>query len=311
MEPRYTPPRWKEQENGNWMLPALLFVLLLISVGFNIYLYTTRDTMEVRYETRMDSVITQRVNIEKELSYTSTELDKYKGISEKLDSLVNEGNRRIELQEEKIREIMRQQGNSAAANKKLQEELAELKRLKEEYLERIDQLLTENNELREQTRKLDSTVAALNYQRASLEKKVTVASALKAEYVEVKPLKKRNNGKYLETSLARKTNRINICFNVLDNRTAEPGEKTIYVRVIAPDDKVIGNRSMGSSSFMTAETNEELLYTMRKVISYDRNRQEVCTFYEEEEDKQFAAGLYTIEIYVDGYLAASTNYTLR
>lgn len=293
------------------MLPALLVLLLIASVILNIYQYRTHNRMEVRSEMRMDSVITQRVNIEKELSITSSELDKYKGISAKLDSVVTEGQGRISQQEEKIRNMMRVQGSNSAMTEKLRRELEELKRLKEEYLERIDNLLTENNELREKTRKLDSTVAALSVQRTTLEKRISAASALKAESPEVTSLRRKNNGRYSETALARRTNRLDICFYLPDNRAAEPGERSVYVRILSPENKVIGNRSMGSSSFMTPGTNEELLYTVRKVIDYNNKRQQVCTFYEEEEAKSFPPGQYSIEIYVDGYLASTTSYTLR
>jgi hypothetical protein len=303
-------PAWKEYRNGS-MLPALLLVLLLASVAINIYQHYNHRSDEVTYETRMDSVVTQRVSIEKELGLTSTELNKYKGISEKLDSIVNEGNSRIALQEEKIRDLMRAQGSSAALNQKLMKELAELKRLRDEYLERIDQLLTENNDLREKTRKLDSTVAALNTERTTLEKKIAVASVPGTEYITTKSLKRRNNGKYAETSLARKTNRLNICFQVMPSRVAEQGEKTIYIRIITPDNKVIGSRSTGSNSFMEAETNEELLYTVRKVVSYSGQQQEVCAWYEEEGNEHFPAGQFTTEIYVDGYLTTSSQFTLR
>lgn len=302
-------PAWKEYRSGS-ILPAMLLVLLLASVGLNIYQHYNHRSDEVVFETRMDSVITQRVNIEKELSVTSTELNKYKGISEKLDSLVNEGNDRIAKQQEKVRDIMRQQGTSAAMNKKLREELDELKRLRDEYLERIDHLLTENYDLRERTRKLDSTVAALNTERTTLKKKIEVASVPKAEYIIVKSLKRRNSGKYAETSLARKTNRLNICFQLLPNRVAEPGEKTIYIRILTPDNKMIGNRAGGSNSFMEAETNEERLYTIRKVASYNSEQQEICTWYEDD-NMTFPTGQYTIEIYIDGYFTGSSTFTLR
>lgn len=303
-------PGWKEYRSGS-MLPMVLIVLLFLSVALNIYQHYNHNADEVRYETRMDSVVTQRVNIERELGLTSTELDKYKGISTKLDSLVNEGNLKIAKQEEKIRDLARAQGNSAAMNQKLRKELEELKRLKDEYLERIDQLLTENDELRERTRKLDSTVAALNTQRSSLEKKVAVASVPRAGSIRITTLKKKNNGKYAETSLAKKTNRLNICFNLLENKITEPGEKTVYIRIVTPDDKVIGNRSTGSSSFMEAETNKELLYTIRKVINYNNLEQEVCTFYEEDESMRLPAGQYLTEVYIDGYLVSSYSFTLR
>jgi predicted nuclease with TOPRIM domain len=224
---------------------------------------------------------------------------------------VDEGNARIGEQEEKIRQLLKESGNSAAANKKLRAELQELKRLRDEYLERIDKLLTENTELRERTRTLDSTVAALKTQRGTLEAKVSIASIPRAEYMNVTALKKRNNGRYSETSLARRTNRIDLCFQLLANRAAEPGEKAVYIRIISPDEKVLGNRSTGSSSFMEAETNEELLYTARKEIDYRYANQEVCLFYEEEEDKTFVPGQYVAEVYVDGYLSGKGVFTLR
>jgi TolA-binding protein len=310
MELHDNNPGWKEYRRGS-LLPAILILLLLGSIAMNIYQHYNHNADEVRYETRMDSVVTQRVNIEKELGLTSGELDKYKGISDNLDSIVNEGNKRIADQEEKIRELVKAQGNSTARNKKLEKELAELKRLKEEYLERIDQLLTENQELKDKTRKLDSTVTALTVQRRSLEKKIAAAAVPRTAEITVKSLKRRNNGKFAETSLAKKANRLNVCFYMLDGKISEPGEKTVFIRIITPDEKVIGNRSTGSNSFMEAETNKELLYTIRKTIDYNNERLEVCTGYEEEKGGQLPAGQYTVEVYIDGYLTSSAAFTLR
>ncbi|MBL7923565.1 MAG: hypothetical protein JNL88_05160, partial [Bacteroidia bacterium] len=188
-----------------------------------------------------------------------------------------------------------------------QQELAELKKLRDEYLERIDALLVENEQLKKEKNELSSTVETLT---KNLESTVNAASVLRAEYLKVSAYKKRNNDKYVTTAMAKRANKIETCFTLLENKIARAGEKVVHLRVIEPGGKVLGNRAEGSSSFRKAGSSEELLYTSVKTLSYTNDKQDVCLDWEEK-DRVFTSGTYMLEIYVEGYLSGVSSLVLR
>ena len=250
----------------------------------------------------MDTLVVERVNVEKELSDTKIELEKYRGISANLDSLLNEAQAKIDEQAKKIRGLGAQSKNMKDLNEKMKQQLADLQMLRDEYLGRIDSLLMANKQLQNEKEELTSNVASLS---KNLESTVATASVLKAEYIKASTFKRRDNGKYVETALAKRTHKMDICFDVLDNKIAKPGSRNVYVRITEPGGKPVGNRATGSGTFKTT-AGEEIMYAATTTIDYKGIKiSKVCMSYEEKEDKMFAAGTYMIEVYIDGTLAGA------
>jgi DNA repair exonuclease SbcCD ATPase subunit len=292
-----------EKKNNN----RIWIILLALSAILNIYQWQDKNTVVAELETRNDSLMTAKMDIEKELGETYQELNQYKGINERLDSLLAEANGNIEQQRSRIEQLLKNEKNSAALNKKLRAELEDLKKLRDEYLDKIDKLLVENEQLKAQNQELASTVESLS---KNLESTVNQAAVLKSEYVRVKAFRKRGSTKYSETAMAKKTNKLEVCFSILDNKFAKAGEKNVYLRVVEPGGKTMGNRSSGSSTFTIAGTQEEVQYTSTTTMNYNNERQDLCLNWEEAE-RVYAPGTYVIEIYVDGSLSAATSYVLK
>lgn len=284
-----------------------MLILLLLSVGLNIWLYISKSNIQEAYRIEKENLVTANLDIEKELNDTYSELNQYKGINNQLDSLLKEANGKVDEQKSRIQELIRKEGNTAKLNKQLLAELADLRKMKDEYLERIDALLVENEQLKKEKTDLSSTVENLT---KNLESTVNTASMLRAEYVKVNAYKKRSSDKYSSTAMARRTNKIETCFTVLENKIAKSGEKMVYLRLIEPGGKILGNRSEGSSSFKKAGSSEELLYTISKALDYKNANEDVCVSWEET-DRVFTTGTYMIEIYIDGNLSGVTSLNLR
>jgi hypothetical protein len=258
---------------------------------------------------KTDSLITARVDVEKELDATSEELNKYKGINARLDSLLLQANNDIEAQKERIDRITRSERNTRALNAKLQQELEEVKKMRDSYLEKIDELLVENENLKKAKEDLTSTVESLS---KNLENTVNTASVLKGEYVKVTALKKKSSGKYSATAMARRTNKMDVCFTVLENKIAQPGDKKVYLRIVEPGGKTMGDRAGGghSGSFTVPGTGQEVLYSAVGDLKYDNSRQDYCISHEESE-RIFTPGTYLIEVYIDESLSVAASYVLK
>ena len=285
----------------------LWIILLLLSVGLNIYQWQNHSTAINTYEQKVDTLVVERVNVEKELSETRAELEKYRGISANLDSLLNEAQAKIDAQAKKIRTLGSQEKNIKVLNEQMKQQLADLQTLRDDYLGRIDSLLMINKQLATEKEQLTGQNQSLS---KNLETTVATASVLKSEYIKVHSYKRRGSGKFVETAIAKRTHKLEVCFDILDNKITKQGEKTVYLKITEPGGKPIGNRGTGSGSFTTA-TGEEIMYAASVNITFDGAKQNLCMNYEEQEDKKFAPGTYMIEVYIDGNLSGAGSYVLR
>jgi len=220
---------------------------------------------------------------------------------------LNEAQAKIDEQAKKIRSLGANEKDLKKLNEKLKQQLADLQVLRDEYLTRIDSLLMANKQLVAEKEQLTSTNQNLT---KNLETTVATASELKSEYIKVQSFKRKGSGKYVETALAKRTHKLTACFDVLDNKIAKTGEKTVYLKITEPGGKPIGNKSTGSSTFKTS-SGEEVMYAVSTTINYAGVKQNVCMNYEEQEDKMFPAGTYMIEVYIDGNLSGAGTCVLR
>ena len=282
-------------------------ILLLLSVVLNIYQWRNHSTSVNMYEQKVDTLVVERVNVEKELSDARAELEKYRGISANLDSLLNEAQAKIDEQAKKIKSIGANEKNLKSLNAQMKQQLADLQILRDDYLGRIDSLLMVNKQLVTEKEQLTGQNQSLS---KNLETTVATASILKSEYIKVNSFKRRSSGKYVETALARRTHKLEVCFDILDNKITKQGEKTVYMKITEPGGKPIGNRGTGSGSFTTA-SGEEILYATSSNITFTGAKQNLCMNYEEQEDKKFAPGTYLIEVYIDGNLSGAGSCVLR
>lgn len=287
----------------------VLISLLLASLVLNIYQFYERGQRATTYEGTIDSMAIDQAEVDRQLQLTKAELEQYRGRSEQLDSLLNDANGKIAQQEERINALLRQGKKNSNVNAELRKELEELKKLKDQYLEEIDRLITENKRLQSENDSLSVELSSNVSVRNKLEATLKVAEQLRADRVKVTPMKKRAiGGKAVPTSLAKKTERIDVCFAVLENAVASKGEKTISTRIISPNGKPLGGTSMGS--FRNAETGEEMQATSNQRISYDGSTKDMCLTWEDE-DTELEKGEYGVEIYIDGVLVFSSSFKLE
>jgi DNA repair exonuclease SbcCD ATPase subunit len=297
-----------ENQKQNKSTQYLLIALLLLSLIGNVFQYTSNKEEVAVRDSKIDTLVTVQVELEKELVSTGAELESYRGIAANLDSLLDDANGKIAAQEAKIKKLLSSEKSGEKLNKKLQAELAELRKLKEQYLEKIDQLITENEQLKKENEEKAAAITKLNEEKTGLQSKVATASQLKAEYVKVASFKKKSSGKFVETSLAKRTNKIDVSLTVMDNKVAEPGDKMIYVVVKEPTGKVLAGASM--AKFTAAETNEEIAATASYKIAYNGQKQDVKVSFETDE-RNLTAGNYTVDVYIDGTLVNTSTYILR
>jgi len=294
-------------ESKQKRLTLLLIILLALSIIGNLMQMRKQGQTIETHEIKIDSMVEVRVELEKELSSIEMELEKYRGISSNLDSMLNDANEQLAKQEQKIRKLIANEKDAKKLNSKLKTELAELKRNRDEYLEKIDQLITENNLLKSQNESLNASVNTLTDEKRNLQQKVNTASTLQAEYLQIGAFKKKGSGKYIETSIAKRTNKIDICFTVLENKIAKPGDRTAYAVVTEPSGKILA--AYTKTEFTTAD-GQTIAATASQVFSYKNEKANMCLNFENEA-RILSPGTYNVEIYLDGIIVANSAFALK
>jgi len=221
------------------------------------------------------------------------------------DSLIARLNKEQERAEELLKELKRTKANSSAEILRLKKELATVRAVLRDYIRQVDSLQQINQTLigerdlaradAERTRAENTSIQAQNSQ---LNEKVAIAAQLNATSVSVSPLKK--NGKTAKKS--KDITRFCVSFTITRNVTAEAGNRTLYVRLLKPNQQVAGqagtfnyeNRSIGYSASKTIEyTGQETRVTIYVPIS-----------------EFLSSGTYSAYIFADGQMIGSGSVSL-
>jgi predicted nucleic acid-binding Zn-ribbon protein len=295
------------EPNKNKSTLTILLLLLIASIGVNIYQYKSHSSAVVSHINMVDSLKNDQANVERELTSVSMELEKYRGIAGNLDTLLNDANGKLAAQEAKIRKLLSSEKNSQKLSAELKVQLAELYKLRDEYLEKIDVLLAENQALKNENADLNESVNDLNEQKNLLESKVLTASQLKVEYVKMASFKKKGSGRFTESVLAKLTNKIESCFTIMDNKISTSGDKMAFLVIVAPNGKPL--LGFTKAEFKNAQ-GETVFATASQKVNYTGEKQNLCLAYENDE-RILESGTYTIEIYMEGSLVHQSAYILR
>lgn len=294
-----------EKSNNNKNLIILLALLLLISFIGNIIFFNQKTTLKTESKIiteELDSVINTKAELTVTLQNTSNELQKYIGISVKLDSVIVEANDKIKAQENKIANLTKNAKNSKELTAQLQEEIASLKKLKEEYLDKIDDLLISNARLKSEKLALINTNTKLN-------EKLALGEQLIADNITVKPIKKNLFGKYTQTAMANKTKKLEICYAVLANKLVKSGEQKIFIRIMTPDGVTIIDKEAGSGQTNNPEYNIIMDYTVLDYINYKNDKFNNCL--EWDATYKYSRGTYIVGIYSENNLMGTATFSLK
>lgn len=295
----------KEKKNSSRGTVTVLLVLLLLSLGGNVWQYlNTKDVIVEREKvvSELDTLNERKLELEREFTAVSTELEQFRGRSVEMDSLLAEADRKIEEQKKQIYGLIEQKKDYQI----LQARYADLQKLKNSYLEEIDRLLAENKELKYQNVTLAVKVDKLSEEKADLSEKVNYASALKIQNVRLTPYKTMAKGKQKEVEKANKADRVSIQFTVLPNKLSTVGPKTAYIRIINPSGLVIADINESNKKFV-ARDGKEMNFSRQITFEYDGTASTREINWEQE---VFSAGTYKIEIYIDGDYAGGESVQL-
>jgi len=308
----------EQKQDRKTLLWAALAVLLLLNLVLVYFIYHEKQENLAK-----DEIITAKteevLSIKTKLDSISTELDikiaEIQKLGGSVDSLVA-----LKAQLEKDKKELKNANTYSAANYNqkiknyeavLSEKDGEIARLKQE----LGIATTKNEELNQKVTGLESekqlladSVSTYSAQNKELVEKVTLASALHAESVNVNAVsskgKEREGGKYK----AKRIDKLRVNFKLAENAVAKQNEKDIYLRVLDPDGAVLSDMATGSGSFMF--NGKELIYSSKQTVSFTNTGQSVDIFYGRG-GIPMKDGKYAIELYSEGFKIGEGDFTVK
>ena len=206
-----------------------------------------------------------------------------------------------------LEELRTVKSSNATEIRRLNKELATLRKILVGYVNQIDSLDRINKRqqqvIADVTQKYNTAsqqISTLSKEKENLDKKVTLAAQLDVTNIRIEPRNKRGK-------VAKKVKdivKLAISFTVVKNITAENGERTIYIRITKPDNDALTKSASNTFSY----ENRTLTYSIKKYIEYNGEEQNVNVFWDVEEF--LYAGNYRLDIFEGGNLIGSQKFTL-
>lgn len=240
---------------------------------------------------------------------------------ENMTSLYSEANADNELANEKLIEAQTRLDSLMKELKTSKLTVSALLKYKRKYFEmesEMEVLLEENATLKFQNTlletSLDSTQVQLSTQVASntkleaqnqrLSESVEAAKKLTVERLNAYGVIQRRSGKLVPTTRASRVDNLRICYSVPSNVLTASGDKNYLVQVIDPNLNVIGSNT-------PVQFEETILkYSYVSAFTYDNELLDVCDFVSAEEG-DYEKGVYTVNVFDQQTLVASSTFTLK
>ena len=285
------------RKKGVGLFVGIIVVLCLV-LGYLIYLHFDQRSKMIEMETVLTA---EKDSLANELSIL---MYQYDTLQTNNDSL----NTEIEAQQDRIKSLLAVQVSNAQKIRLYKKELATLREVMKSFVRQIDslntkniQLIAENQEVRRQLNTAQKNNEELSKIKDELSSKVEIASSLQAKNVLAVPINDRGR----EKTKIDKINKIRICFTIRENPIAESGPKTVYLRILRPDEIVLANSETDVFEFQE----EMLAFSASRTVEYMNVDVDVCIYW--DNNGQLIPGNYTLILYLDGEEIGSSTLLLK
>lgn len=232
---------------------------------------------------------------------------------DELQEIITNDSLRVLLDREKMRvqrlleELQAVKRSDAAEIMRLKKELKTVRDVMRNYVMQIDslgrlnkQLGDENKKLKRRNEEVVSQVSTLKEEKEVLTEKVTIASKLNASNIVVE----KNNKRGKTARRIKDLTQLVFHFNIDRNPSAESGVKTVYLRIMKPDNSVLTKSSGNTFAF----ENTRLTYSIKREIEYGGDAVPVTMYWNVEEF--LFEGKYQVDIFIDGNVVGTSYFEL-
>jgi predicted nuclease with TOPRIM domain len=301
MESKTTTPTSGAAPKPRKKVPMYLIAIVITLAVIAVLLAVTLYTNDRKNKENIEYIEEEKSKLENELNGL---IVNYDSLKVKSDSLSDQ----LGAEQERIRQLLKRQASSATKIKMYQRELETLRKVMRSYVVQIDSLNMKNQELtaeniqvRGEYQKLSDDYEDVSKERDELSSTVMLAKKLAAKNILVEGLNKNSKVK----DKIRKIEKLRVCFTVLENNVADPGNKMIYMRIIRPDEVVLSSPDAGMFEF----GEESLVYSEKRELEYANADIDMCIYWDIAEE--LIPGTYYVNLYCEGHEIGSASFLLK
>lgn len=198
---------------------------------------------------------------------------------------------------------LRAQIRSVAGTQRIDEVKARIEQLElelAEYRNQAEILMDENTQLSGENARVKTTLAMteeqvleLELQKQGLTNQIESASVLNIMNIEVITTRSARRGER-ETARAGRVDRIQVCFTILENILANPGNRNFYLRVTGPNGQLL----TGGQNQTFELLGNQVPYTATRAFDYKNQQLVACIVYNPTDGLE--KGIYRLAIYTEG-----------
>lgn len=279
---------------------VVIILLAVILAAMSILYFNIHRQQQADYELLQ----VDRDSIQSNLSHLMDDFDNLKINNDSITASLGMERERADSLMERLK---KERSWSYAKIKQYEKEVGTLQTLMRNYLRQIDslntlnkKLISENVSYRKEISTISQRAELAEEKAAELDNMVKQGSVLKARNIRLTAL----NAKSKEVTRIKNAARLRTDFTLAANELTTPGDKTVYVRILAPDGYVLSSEGAPTFDY----EGERLSYSAHRSIDYQNEDIDVGIFYN---GSGFTAGKYTVQLYAEGRLIGSSEIVLR
>jgi len=294
---------------------GVLVVLLLLSFGY-IY-YSSNKSTNIIHEKEIQYLQLDSSKNTLQLQYDESilKLNYLTSQNSSLDSIVKTKTNQLTSLKSRIKKLLHKEKLTNSELSKARKLIEKLNQMISDYIKENEQLKLENHKLSEekevlivQKSELEKVLLKTEEEKQIAENKVDIGSTLSVSDMAVNGINVKHNKKEKITDKYQKIDKLNLSFNVNENKISNSGKKEIYIIVTNPLNKVILDKS-SSGSFVSREEGEKG-YTIKTAIDYRQGAIQKISF-DINLDEKYVDGVYNVKIYENGFKIGESNISLK
>jgi len=291
-----------DRSSSHKVIYAISAVAILIIAGLVFFILNQKKENDAYKE----EILEEKLLLTEEFQELALDYDSLYSNNDTLNIMLEEEREKITHLIEEIKTI---KATNARTIREYKKELKSLRGVMRNFVVQIDSLNRRNEELveeniqyRKKHTEIEESYKELEEVKKSLDKKVEIASQLETRNIEVAGL----NAKGKLTKKARNVSKIRMCCTVNKNVTAPVGMKTVYIRIMRPDDMLL----LTTKDNVFAFEGEQINYTANREFEYGGDDVDICVFYKADEG-ELMVGNYTVDVFVDGFNIGTSIFEFK
>jgi len=298
------------KRSNTWIFLVIIAALL----GACVYLFVTRSNETTQRElvtVERDSAVNTRDALNTEYQAAIARLDQLNTTNDQLNNEIKDKDGALQKLRSELQSVMSKDKKTAADYQKARDLIAKLNQRVSGYEARITELEGQNQELTTQNTSLNEENQRVSGENSNLSQKVKLGAVLHASNIRLEAINlKRGGKKEVETSKARRADLLRVRFDIDENRIAENGGKEVFIKITAPDGRLLSNAAYGSG-VTTMDDGQQLSYTLSKQVNLTTNTPVRDVVVDWNQDSDFQRGTYAIELYNGGLRIGGGSVVLK